>query len=267
MREVMTSKITAQGLGIARIMVGIGAMVIAIETAAKLGLAANGRLTMPVLHGVPPPSLEAASAYFVLAAAAGTFLTLGVLARTAAGLTSVLQVAVLLWDQQTYSSHRLLLLLLCVFLAMSDCAAGWSLRSRFRGGRQAVPYWPQLLMMSQVSACYLFAGLSKVNDSFLSGDVLRFQVWWHLPAAAFVPMAYATVLAEISLGVGLWFRRLRVPAVVLGFCLHLSICLMMRESLVLLAFALLAMSTYPMFLRRPVLGVDTGLPARVEVSA
>ncbi len=256
MRELMATQTGATRLAAARIMIGVGAMIVAVETYAKLGLGADGQLTRPAIQGLPSLTTPSVFAFFIVATAAATLLTVGVLSRTAAGVTAFLQAAVLVWEQQIYSSHRLLLMLLCALLALSDCAAVWSIRARLRGRRELVPYWPQLLMMSQVSACYLFAGISKVNGVFLDGDVLREQVWWPLPDGALLLMAYATVVTEIILAITLWSRRLRLPAVLMGCGLHLSICLMLREPAALVAFALVAMSTYPMFLRRPSLSTS-----------
>ena len=107
-------------------------------------------------------------------------------------------------------------------------------------------------MMSQLSVCYLFAALSKMNLVFISGVPLSIWVWIELPWLFYTVAAMTTVLVELAIAVGLWFPTRRRAAVVLGLGLHVSILVLMKdETMALVAFALTCVSVYPLFLFRP----------------
>jgi hypothetical protein len=204
-------------------------------------------VALPVVEWTPRPTSTSAAAYLVVAVAAGLALALGWHAALAAALTTVLNVAVLVWDQQTYSSHRLLATLLIAYLIFARSDAAWALSRR--GG--PVPWWPRLLMMTQLTVCYVFAAASKVSILFLSGTPLAGWVWVPLPWWMFSLMAFGTVLVEFFLAVGLWLRRTRRAAFALGGALHVSIIAMMSDQTwPLVAFGLTCISLYGLFASR-----------------
>lgn len=258
MRQIMEMRVDPRPLAIARVGVGVAVVITAWEAYVFLIRIAQGRVAMPVVDWLPAPTAFSATVLLALGALFGFALTVGFLSNLAATGAALATGCVLLLDQQMYSSHRMLIALLCCYLALSGAGAAWSTDSRFRGRRRpTVQYWPQLLMMAQVSALYLFAGLSKINPVFLEGRVLSSQIWWPLPTWVFPALAVMTVMVELTLAIGLWLPRLRVPVVALGLGLHASIVFMLREPLVLVAFALACVTVYPMFLRRPSPSVDS----------
>lgn len=233
-------------LAAARIGLGIASILNATEMYLLLSRIAAGTVALPVSPVVPSPTQGAVTTYLVAATFAGAAITIGWRTAPAAAVTTLLNVGVLLWDQQTYSSHRFLATLLVAYLVFARSDAAWSVSSHDPG---PVPRWPQLLMMTQLSACYFFAATSKVNAAFLSGAPLSHWVWVPLPWWCFTLMAFATVLVELFLSLGLWFARTRRTAVVLGVMLHVSIVVMMREhTWALLSFAITCASLYPLFL-------------------
>ncbi len=106
-------------------------------------------VALPLFDWTPSPASAAVAVYLVVAAGAGLALTLGWHAALAAAVTTVLNVSVFLWDQQTYSRHRLLATLLITYLIFARSDSAWPLPRR--GG--PVPWWPRLLMMTQLSVC------------------------------------------------------------------------------------------------------------------
>lgn len=237
-----------RALAVARIGLGLATVLNAVEMYALLSKIAGGMIALPVVEWMPEPTSAAVGVYLVVAVAAGLALAAGWHGASAAALTTVLNVAVFLWDQQTYSSHRLLATLLVAYLVFARPDATWSVSRR--GG--PVPWWPRLLMMTQLSVCYFFAAASKMTLLFMSGVPLSGWVWVPLPWWMFTLMASGTVLVELFLAVGLWMRRTRTVAFVLGGALHLSIVTMMSDQNVpLVSFALTCLSLYPLFLVRP----------------
>lgn len=237
-------------VAVARVGLGIALIVNAMELFSLLWGIAHGMVALPVHDAIPAPTATAVAVHTVLAAAAGIAVAVGWRAAAAAAVATVLNVWVLLWDQQTHSSPQVLITMLVAYLIFARSDAMCSVSRR--GGR--VPWWPQLLMMTQVSVCYFFGAVSKVNVSFLSGAPLFDWVWVPFPWWAFMLMAVGTVVVELFLAIGFWFRRTRCAAACLGVGLHTSIMVMLAgQKWVLFAFAVACVCIYPLFLTRPAL--------------
>lgn len=243
-------------VAIARIGVGIATMLNAVEAWDILQRIAGGRLATPVIAGAPVPSDPLLTLLLVLSFGAALAVTVGWRTEAAAITSVACSVAFLVWDQQTYSSHRLLGTLIMSYLIFARSGTAWSIRPV--SGRPAVRWWPQLLMMTQLSVCYLFSALSKMSFVFLSGIPLAQWVWIELPQQFFTLAAMGTVVVELVIAVGLWFRSTRRVAVVLGLGLHISIVTLMdHDNVALFAFALTCVSLYPLFLFRPAFRVTS----------
>jgi hypothetical protein len=240
-------------VAVARIGLGFATILNAWEMHQLLGRIADGRVSLPVLAWMPAPTTLAVNVYLMVAAVAGLMLLLGSHAAVAAIITTMLNVVVFLWDEQTYSSHRLLATLLVAYLVFVRSDAAWAVRPVAGSVRRA----PQALMMTQLSVCYFFAALSKMNLLFLSGAPLSLWVWVPLPSWGFTAMAFGTVATEIFLALGLWTRRYRAGAMVVGVLLHLGIVTLMAEQTVpLISFAITCLCLYPLFW----VGLGTHLP-------
>lgn len=238
----------ARPIAVARVGLGVATIMNAAEIFALLSQIASGKLAMPVFPGTPHPSMTSVYVYVVVAVLAGTAITIGWHASRAAVASTLISVFVFFWDQQTYSSHRLLATLLVGYLIFACSDAKWSLRQRER----FVPWWPQLLMMTQLSVCYLFAAVSKINGVFIFGGPLAHWIGLPLPRWVFFLIAVATIVLEIFLAFAFWFRPSRRLAVILGLLFHSSIVVLMRDqTLPLIAFSLTCISVYGLFAFRP----------------
>jgi Vitamin K-dependent gamma-carboxylase len=243
----------ARPIAVARMGLGIATILNAVEMFVLLGQIASGKVAMPVIPGAPQPSMTAVYVYVVLAVLAGAAITVGWHASRAAFVSTLLSFLVFFWDQQTYSSHRLLATLLVCYLIFACSDAKWAVRRQER----PVPWWPQLLMMTQLSVCYFFAAVSKINGAFIYGGPLANWIWVPFPRWFFLLMAVATIAIEIFLAFGFWFRQSRRLAVILGLLLHGSIVLLMRDqTLPLIAFSLTCLSVYGLFAYRPAVFLD-----------
>lgn len=257
-------------VAVARMGLGAAVLLNTLEQYFILSGLASGKLTMPFVDWAPGVTSYAASGVLTVGIMAGVALILGVGTRPAGLAYAIMMAFLLLWDQQTYSSHQVLVMLLVAYLAFAESGAAWSV-VRHTGPMAQVPWWPQLLMMTQLSVLYLFAGLSKINTQFLSGQPLSDWVRWPLPDWVFAPMSIATVIVEVFvLAVGLWVPATRLVAIAAGICLHLSIVTMLSDQTIqLVAFALACTSIYPLFLARPPLrpGQETAMdPALKQIA-
>ncbi|GAA1524008.1 HTTM domain-containing protein [Nocardioides humi] len=229
-----------------RMLLAAGAALTCVEGAVQLSGLQDGRIRVPVSGGLLSPEALPAGPWLLVMATACLLLLLGAASRLCTATLAVGNVLLLLADQQLYSNHRLLLVLLCVWFLLARADHARSLRALLRparGGRDAeVPWWPQLLIVATVSACYVFAGLSKLNPEFLSGDLVDSMSPDWVPAGL---LAWASVPTEVAIGAGIWWRATRRWVLGLGVLLHLSIIALLGAPLVFAAFALLCLSAYP----------------------
>ena len=253
----------AQAVAVARIGLGIAATLNSAEMFGLLSRIADGRVARPVVGWMPEVTTFGAWTFVAFALSASVLLILGWHSSQAAALYFGLSVWCFLWDQQTYNSHQMLASLLIGYLAFAGPDAEWAVRP----GRPAKRPDATVLMMTQLSACYLFASLSKMTVRFLSGVPLDGWTWPDLPRLVFAAMAVGTVVVELYIAVALWLPRWRPMAFALGAGLHLSIpILMVDQTLPLISFGLTCLCLYPLFwtwqssLRSEIF--DGGPPAR-----
>lgn len=234
-------------VALARIVVGACAAVNLLQVWAVLGAAAGPKLNLPLFAWLPEVTEARAGVVVIVGLLAAVLLTLGLLSRASGVVLALVIGAVFMWEQQTYSSHLMLSGWLALWLAFARPDAAWSLRSRERG-RRTVLLRNQLPLMTQLSVCYLFAAIAKLNAGFLSGDELRGMSNVHVPDALFLVAAIGTVVVELSLASMLWSPRARPWVMCAGVAMHLSIPLTMSNNwLSLSLFSLTCLALYPLF--------------------
>ena len=251
MRELLTKRVDPRPLALTRILVGVAALLMVREYHGVLDRIADGGLSVPAFGWSPDVTGDYVTLFGLIGSLSAVALILGLYGRVAALLTSTAGAVVLATDQQLYSNHLLLLVLLALYLSFSDPDHAWGVRQR--GVGEPVPLWPQLLLMAQVSTMYSWTGIAKMTDSWLSGRVLEASWSGRLPfpESMFPALAVFTIAVELFLAIGLWFRRTRGAAFVIGFGLHTAIVLsLIGGARLLMSFGLLTMSTYPLFLQR-----------------
>jgi hypothetical protein len=116
--------------------------------------------------------------------------------------------------------------------------------------------WAQRMIQFELSLLYLTAFWWKMKGhTWLNGTALfyvfhmhslaRFPVpGWMQSAAAIRVISWFTLLAEFSLGVLIWFRRIRYPVLLLGLLFHFGI----EYSLNLPMFAWDVLAAYVLFI-------------------
>lgn len=249
--RALSARVDPRPLALARIGVGLAMSLNVVEAVFRLRATTHGDVALPLASWIPAVTSAGIAVYAVVALTAGLSLVLGVASRVASGVLVLSTWFVFAWEQQTYSNHMMLAAWLALWLVLTPSNVAWSLRPS-REGRGFVTFSDQVLLMSQLSVCYFFAALVKLNPGFLSGDLLRGFVRLEFPAWVWVSAAIGTVVTEMFLVFGLWFRQTRWVAAAAGLALHLSIPIAMPgDAWPLLAFSLLCLSLYPLFLLRP----------------
>jgi hypothetical protein len=236
--------------------IGIATLLNLVEAyATMLGVTA-GRLPLPLWHWLPPMTETSLLALIAVTMPATIALTAGLWVRSAASCIVLSTGFMFVWEQQTYSNHMTLCAWLCLWLAFSRSDATWSLAARLNG-QGVVRFGDQVLLMTQLSICYFFAAVVKLNGQFLEGDYLDSITWPDLPIGVFVAMSFGTVAAELFLAAGLWFAKTRRLAAATGLGLHLSIPVMMPNWYPLVSFSLVCLSLYALFFVHPMARDDS----------
>jgi predicted DCC family thiol-disulfide oxidoreductase YuxK len=110
--------------------------------------------------------------------------------------------------------------------------------------------------MFQLSLVYGFSGLSKLNEDFMSGQVLAGVLRGGIvpfPEALVTPrflsvLAALAVMTELFIALFIWSKRFRPAAFILGLGFHVSLILLMAPTGELAVFALQMLALYPLFL-------------------
>jgi uncharacterized membrane protein len=217
-----------------RILIGIAALVRGLEAGRVLWRVLDPEvLRLPIISWLPrPPQLAVPLLVLVWLALAAAF-TLGHRTRVTGTALAILMGYTLLLDQQTYSNHLYLLLLIVGVLALA-------------------PNAPQLLRW-QLSMVYGFSALWKCNAYYLSGAVIAahlippLQQWRQFEYMA--PLAIASVFLEVFLAIAFWSPRWRPVAWVVGLSLHIGCVLILAPGyqVQIAVFALEMIALYTAF--------------------
>jgi predicted DCC family thiol-disulfide oxidoreductase YuxK len=248
----------ARPLAVARIGVAFAALLELPSSAQTLlRLADPSAIHAPYLAFMPRPTEPLIWALIGLWLVSGLSVLVGWRTRWAGAVLTATLASVLLLDQQLYSNHLYLMVLVSGLLTVSDSGAAISLDARRVGTRDWVPGWPVWLLCLQVSIVYGFAALAKLNPDFLSGSVVASYLRRDGPLAvpdawrSLEPMLVLSILAvfaEAFLAVSLWSRRWRPAAMVAGLGLHAFITGWLNPAGALLVFSLLMLPLYLLFL-------------------
>jgi hypothetical protein len=258
MQRVFALRTNAQQLAAARILVAVAAALAAFEAWRMLSrLLRPLILRVPLLPGLPALPSSALAGFIAVWLAAALAFALGWRTRVAGAVLTLVAAYTLFLDQQTYSNHLYLLVVVLLLLTISDSGAAGSLDARRHRPAGEVAGWPVLLLKIQVSIVYLFSALAKITPRYLTGDMLAVSLkeegWPVLPAAwrtssTMSALAWASIVVEIFIAFGLWSSRVRPFAIVAGIGFHILILAIVDSSrLSLLIFALPMFAAYLLF--------------------
>jgi hypothetical protein len=260
----LTEHIDSRPLGLARIGVGVAALLKALITIPVLfRLTRPEVLAFPYFDWVPRPTLSLVVVIGSFWLVSAVLFTLGWRVAVSGSVLTVTLALVLAIDQQTYSNHLYLLAWLVFLLTLARAGAGFSIP----GSNEPVVRWPVWLLMVQLSVVYGFSGLTKLNPGFLSGSILAGSLQGGvIPFPDFLitprflsPLAGLVIIVECSLALLIWHARFHLWIMVLGVGLHASITLFMSATAELAVFALQMLALYPLFLANGTSRVDQDL--------
>jgi hypothetical protein len=259
LEEVAASTAPARPIAVTRIIVGCAATAKAAYLALTI-LPELGPRTIraPYWTGVPEVTPTGLALLLAIWTAAAVAFALGWRTRLAGVVLTSAVAGTLFVDQQLYSNHLYLLLILALLLTLARSSADLSLDARRFGARDSIPGWPVTLLKFQLSIVYGYSALAKLNAPFLSGGIIL--VHWResglipLPDAlarieVMFPLAIAAVMVELLLAFAFWSPRLVKGCIAAGIALHVVIVMTMGDVVDLSIFAALMFSMFPLYSR------------------
>ncbi len=265
------------GLGLFRVLFCV-ALLREVETSLlKSRFAIEGGIHLPYVDWIPLVSAELYFLLHLLQVPLVLLLGLGLATRAASVGLLALQGYLFFADHLNFRNHPYFFLMVLLVLAAAPAGDAFSVRAllpvrlggrgRFLGTVQ--PLAAQRLILVVVSLVYLFAGLHKLNDTFLSGELLARQFEARLTRGdlastlervlsperieslvAFAshpphvaPLAVGSAALELILPFALWIPRFRPVAVAAGVCFHVGIGMTMG----IWNFSIAMLGTYLLF--------------------
>nr|WP_206446187.1 HTTM domain-containing protein [Agrococcus sp. KRD186] len=119
---VLTVRVDGRPIALARGLLALALAVCVLEVAVILSGIAEGKLRYPGISVLPAPTADTAQAFLIVGLLAAALILLGLCAGVAAAAGSMLLTVALLWDQQTYSNHLVLVILLLAYLSFGSAA-------------------------------------------------------------------------------------------------------------------------------------------------
>ncbi|MEZ4522722.1 MAG: HTTM domain-containing protein [Thermomicrobiales bacterium] len=238
-----------------RLLIGTAALIQAVDMAILFHVVFDeGKLRLPLYDWLPVLPGALMPVYFGIWLLSAIAFATGLQMRLAGVLLVFSMMYAIFVDQQTYSNHVYLLVIVMLLLMLPGSL-------------------PLTLLRWQMSIVYFFAAVSKINIIYISGLIVagNLQHGWllQLPDPLFrweamLPIAVGSICLELFLAVAFWIPRYRPVAFRIGVAFHLAIVLFFPFNAVLqlIVFALTMDSLYLLFLD-PVV-VEGRVPAVIE---
>lgn len=258
--SVLDARVDGRSVAITRILIGIAAFFQMIDTAGILSdVLDDTRLQLPLFAWLPVVSSDWLPAYLLLWGIAAVLFAIGWHTWTAGTVLSLVLSYSLVIDQQSYSNHVYLLILVVVLLTLAQSGSRFSIDARLNTAQETVPGWPVVLLKWQMSIVYCFAAISKVNLLYISGAIMAANMrhGWavSLPEAwiqveVMLPLAVVSIFTELFLAFAFWSPRHRPVAVFVGVAMHTIIALTfpIETALALTIFGIIMVAIYVQFL-------------------
>lgn len=229
----------ARALAVSRMVVGSAALLRAVVGYGIVSrVLAEGNARVRYFEWLPEPHATGVTVLVVAWAATAIGFAVGWRTRFSGSALAAVMTYTMLLDQQTYSNHLYLLVLVTILLVVANAGAALSLDARGTAEGD-VPAWPVTLLKVQASLVYGFAAFAKMNLVYLSGAVLLVYLpregLLALPeslmtARVLAPLAILSVFAELFIAIMIWWPRWRFQAFAVSLMLHTGMVLFIDPS-------------------------------------
>lgn len=246
--------------GLARIIIGVAVLLQAVDAAHILGnILDESKLQVPRFTWLPVISSAQLPIFIALWVIAAVAFIAGWRTRVAGTLLVGILTYSITLDQQAYSNHTYLLILVVALLTLAGCGSRFSIDAATGRADPTTPRWPLVLIQIQLSIVYFFAAVSKINLLYISGALISANMsrGWLVPLPdaldrwqVIMPVAIISIVIELTLAFALWTHRYRTAGIVTGIVLHTMIFLTFpaESRLSLAVFGLVMFGMYVPFL-------------------
>src|SRR5829696_5320048 len=195
--QIVTRRTDARPVAIVRMLVGLAAIGFALESWVNIGRVLSPQVVdMPYVAWYPSLSVATLPLFIGVWLCAALAFALGLRTRLCGTILSLSMIYTLFCDQQLYSNHLYLAILVVLLLTIAESGARFSLDARRSGGRDLVLEWPILLLKIEISIVYFYAALLKINPQYLSGAML--SSFWPFNQLAALPGGWSWVLPIVA---------------------------------------------------------------------
>lgn len=262
---LVTDRTDGVAAGLARIIIGVAALLQAVDAASGLGnILDESKLQVPRFAWLPVITSAQLPLFIALWLIAAVAFIAGWRTRISGALLTLILIYSITLDEQAYSNHTYLLVLVVALLTLAGCGGRFSIDAAVGRASPTVPRWPLVLIQIQLSIVYFFAAVSKINLLYISGALISVNMsrgWLvSLPDAldrwqVIMPLAIISIVVELSMAFALWTRRYRSAGIVTGVVLHTMIFLTfpVESRLPLAVFGLVMFGMYVPFLDQNIL--------------
>ena len=250
LNSLFNSSIDARPVKFARVVIGLLAFARAFE-GFRIGARVldPNTLKAPLIAGITIPR-ETLFIIIPVWAIAAILFALGFRLRLCGPVLTLCMLLTLLMDEQLWSNHLYLLTLEVILLTIASAVA--------RPSAESVQAWPVTLLEIQLSIVYIFAAVTKLTPTFLSGAVLYLNLkregWFALPPTlrtlrVLGVLSVVAIVTEIFLAFALWSPKYRRAGVAMGIMFHLTLTLMIVPAVAvqLAVFSLCVLVLYPLY--------------------
>lgn len=260
LRELSGARVDGGSIALTRVVIGVAALLQMVDSAVILSRILDPTMMqVPSWGWLPVLSPDWLPLYLLLWCVAALAFSVGWHTSLAGPALCLVLGYSLVIDQQSYSNHVYLLILVVGLLTLAQSGNRLSVDGWLGKTRATVPLWPIVLLKIQLSIVYFFAAVAKLNLLYFSGAVIGVNVshGWIIPLPdalhrweVLMPLAVASIAAELFLALAFWSPRHRNVAVCVGVAMHATIALTFPAdtALALTAFGLIMFALYLQFL-------------------
>ncbi|MBI1349103.1 hypothetical protein GC163_22770 [bacterium] len=167
-----------------------------------------------------------------ISAVAALGIGLGLWTRWMAALLALTHGYLYLWDATQFNNHNYLIVLLCLWIAVTRLDQDWSLNAILypRHRSQVVPWWCLGIFLFHIGLVYTYGAINKLNTDWLQGEPVSLWLaveahrpvigsWLAHPWAKYV-FAYGGLILDAVITPALCYRKTRPWAIVAACLFH-----------------------------------------------
>ncbi|MEM7105376.1 MAG: HTTM domain-containing protein [Bacteroidota bacterium] len=199
------------------------------------------RFLYPGLDFIPVANADTFQILLWLGIIGAFCLCAGLLFRWSTTLVFIIFSYIQLQDALHYNNHYYFFSLVCLLLIFTQADQRCSIKSYLNKNRanQRVLFMDYFILQVMVFIVYFYGGLAKLNTDWLSGAVTKFM-WSDIEESTALAIAWSGMLFDLLIGILLFIKKTRWPAIILAILFHLTNGLLFFGDIHLFPWAMIA---------------------------